>query len=243
MRFYLKQHLFDLPRPVRRALFPFVHPRIAKKTKIMHTGFRGPYSFLPFKESKTLFLHIPKVAGVSISEALYGNQSGGHLSLRVLQHTLKIDNLENWQVFAFVRDPWDRVYSGYRFLTTGGMYSGDAELGQEIEKTVDSFDEFVIEWLDEEKLRSVIHFRPQFEFLVNLEGRIELDFLGRFESLSEDYERLRDFLGFGTPLKSLNITQGSKKPLAEVYSVQAAKKVEKLYARDIAEFGYRSPHL
>ena len=39
------------------------------------------YSYKPFVDSKSLFVHIPKCAGVSISKGLYGNLAGGHTTL------------------------------------------------------------------------------------------------------------------------------------------------------------------
>ena len=83
------------------------------------------------------------------------------------------------------------------------------------------------------------HFREQFWFVASIDGTVKLDFVGRFENLAEDYEKLREELGFGAPLKSLNRTTLEKKPLREVYSDEAIAKVAELYARDIAQFNFK----
>src|SRR5271165_1269962 len=37
-------------------------------------------SLKPFDDTRTIFVHIPKCAGTSVSKALFGNFSGGHLT-------------------------------------------------------------------------------------------------------------------------------------------------------------------
>ena len=39
---------------------------------------RDGFSYEPFDRTRSIFVHVPKCAGISISRALYGNLGGGH---------------------------------------------------------------------------------------------------------------------------------------------------------------------
>lgn len=79
------------------------------------------YSFKPFDESKSIFVHIPKCAGVSINKSLYGNLAGGHTTFDEYIIIFEPKCIENYFKFTFVRNPWDRVVSAYFFLQKGGV--------------------------------------------------------------------------------------------------------------------------
>ena len=90
-----------------------------------------------FREQKVLFIHIPKTAGMSITETL--NQSFGlpeyddvnyekiaeqHYLLRDLEEK---EALDDYFIFSIVRNPWDRMVSEFewrkRFNLEGGRSS------------------------------------------------------------------------------------------------------------------------
>src|SRR3954465_5712000 len=83
------------------------------------------YSKNCFDYYKCIFIHIPKTAGVSISKSLFGNYTD-HANIDwYLKHYEK-RTVEQYYKVAFVRNPWDRLYSAYVFLRQGGMYEADA---------------------------------------------------------------------------------------------------------------------
>ena len=237
--FDCKEAIWKFPTPVRNLLFPLAYPKVSKRMAKTRVGFLGSHSLLPFIENKCVYIHIPKVAGVSISESLFGNQSAGHFPMRVIEHGLGQAQTNEWFRFTFVRCPWDRVYSGYRFLLGGGMNEGDRLMGERINRESDSFTDFVLNWLNPARMAEFIHFREQFWFVASIDGSVKLDFVGRFENLAEDYEKLRGHLDFGAPLQSLNRTALKKKPLTDVYTDEAVAKIAQLYARDIAQFNFK----
>ncbi len=76
-----------------------------------------------FYKTKTIFIHIPKTAGVSLLKAVYGDVSlEGHRSFYFNRIALKIKN-EEYFSFAFVRNPFDRLHSTYLYLRKGGAKS------------------------------------------------------------------------------------------------------------------------
>ena len=70
-----------------------------------------------FHETQTIFIHIPKTAGISIINAIYGDVSlSGHRSYYFNTVALDIQFRNTYFSFAFVRNPFERLYSSYLFL-------------------------------------------------------------------------------------------------------------------------------
>ncbi len=69
---------------------------------------KGP-SYRCFDETRSIFIHIPKTAGVSLCEALYGTPIISHARLRHYQVVYDWQTYESYFKFAFVRNPWDRL--------------------------------------------------------------------------------------------------------------------------------------
>jgi len=66
-----------------------------------------------------IFVHVPRVAGTSISRALYGRACTHHHSMRYYQ-TLDPDFCAHTPSFALLRDPFDRFISAFFFVRSGG---------------------------------------------------------------------------------------------------------------------------
>jgi len=54
------------------------------------------------------------------------------------------------------------------------------------------------------KVLSWKHFRPQCEYLIDYSGEVSMDFIGRVESINEDFNYVKEKLGLSSELKNLN---------------------------------------
>jgi hypothetical protein len=194
------------------------------------------FSLREFERRNCLFIHIPKTGGISIANALFGGRSGGHLTLHGYERIYGRRRVRRFFKFAFVRNPWDRLVSAYFFLKKGGMNDDDRRWAEQNLSAFDSFPEFVERWVNEESVRSWVHFRPQCDILCGRDDSLGVDFIGRYEQLEQDFERLRERLGFGDPLPHLNRTQ--RAPYSSVYDNRTRELVARAYARDIELFDY-----
>ena len=68
---------------------------------------------------KFIFLHTPKTGGMSVGSALYSalGIKDDYQSFRIHYDDLNEEILKEYFVFTFVRNPWDRLVSDYRFKT------------------------------------------------------------------------------------------------------------------------------
>lgn len=197
--------------------------------------------FRDYLQRRCIFVHVPKAAGVSVAYSLFGHRGGAHMTLRhyraLFERVFAEQRFDEYFKFTFVRNPWDRVYSSYTFLMAGGMLPQDLRFAEHL-RPYGSFREFVLGWLKPENIYEIPHFAPQVYFLVDDRRELAMDFIGRFERIQDDYDRLRERLGFGGQLARKNITRGERTPYTEMYDQEMIRHVARVYAEDIERLGY-----
>ncbi|MEA5441285.1 sulfotransferase family 2 domain-containing protein [Cyanobium gracile] len=208
-------------------------------------------------ESKALFVHLPKVAGTSIgSSSLFdqarqvsGRRPSGHLPLHEARVVLGDSFMRKIKVFTFVRNPGSRFISAYRYILAGGNHSGDRIIADHIKANYQGIEDFLERFQTDSFLSQCPHFRPMWTFLGATESDAEaavnrLIFLGRFETLGEDWAHLTKVLGKpAAALPKANITKSSLPRLnVEVADLENSPSFVHCYRHDYRLFGYSLPH-
>jgi len=189
-----------------------------------------------FVESKTLFIHIPKAAGMSVVSALYNADSSSHLTWRDFYNSDK-DKFEQYFKFSFVRNPFDRLCSAYRYLSNGGMNEIDLYWRKKYIEPYRDFEEFVNIGLEIAIKRKAEHFLPQHEFIYANCKTLKVDYLGRYETIDTDFEKICERIGVYSKLPLKN-DSGRKKDFMKNFSSDMENTVRKLYAIDFDLLGY-----
>jgi len=178
-----------------------------------------------------IFIHINKTAGTSLYRTL-GIPWKRHLTS---QEVIDIVGQEKWQKafkFAFVRNPWDKVVSQYKYrikTNQNRMKENEIDFNNWVIK---AYKEKDLRYFDLPKL-----FAPQAEWLKNNEGKIDMDFIGRFENLHNDFEKVSKELKLQKELPHLNKT--NHKPYQDYYNKDSINIIENHYKEDIEMFGYK----
>ena len=189
-----------------------------------------------FYKSKTIFIHIPKTAGVSLVKAIFGDVSfEGHRSFYFNSIALSIKN-EKYFSFTFVRNPFDRLYSAYKFLQNGGMNHLDKLVFQKHLSEFNDFEDFILNGLNRKLIYKITHLIPQHEYLCDKKGSILVDFVGRFEHLERDILLLSTILSKDIKLSHHNYNK--KLDYREAYTSEMINKVNQIYQKDIDIFKY-----
>ena len=196
------------------------------------------YSLKGFDELKCIYVHIPKSAGVSVNRALFGNLGGGHRSVRQYKRIFGPTTFKNYFKFTFVRNPYSRLLSAYRFLKNGGMNDADKKWSQSNLNEVSSFAEFVHDWFTEESVFSRVHFRPQHAFICDGSLAPSVDFIGQFETIEDDFAYVCERLKISRTLKKANRGPHIVKHWSTYYSATAYDKIFQIYRKDFELFGY-----
>ena len=189
-----------------------------------------------FHQTKTVFIHIPKTAGISLLKAIYGKVSlESHRTYEFNNLILGITKNQYFS-FSFVRNPFYRLYSIYMFLQKGGINKLDETLFQKHLAKYTDFEDFVLNGLNKKTIFQVTHLLPQSYFICNNKGEVLVSFLGRFENLINDVNHLSKKLGKEINLEHLN--KNKKRSYKEFYSQEMIEIVNMVYEDDLRIFNY-----
>jgi hypothetical protein len=194
---------------------------------------RGLYRGWP-NANHAIFIHIPKTAGSSVAQALFG--ASRHIPYFEYER-INPGKFERFFKFSFVRNPWDRLVSTYFFLKNGGVNEIDRRFAAETLSRYESFAAFVEGWLNKENAWSWVHFKPQHYFICDSNLRPRMDFIGRTENIDADFRHVCQRLNVAAELQWIN--RGCHRPYGEYYTGALRERVAAIYADDIAIFGYR----
>ena len=116
-----------------------------------------------FLRSKFIYIHIPKCAGMSVVEAMFGYQLG-HKSAFYYQQKLGY-NFNSFFKFALIRDPVHRFRSAWNYILNGGSKNNyDLSCSQIIKSDYGSDPKSFVKGLIC-KQNKMLHFQPQSSFI------------------------------------------------------------------------------
>ncbi len=216
-----------------RASHAEMYDNLQRKRRIVTST---SYSLKPFDDTRSLFIHIPKCAGVSVNRTLYGNLAGGHRTFEHYLGAFEPRNVLGYFKFTIVRNPWDRLVSAYHFLRDGGFSEKDSMLAESELGGFSDFDAFVRGWLSRENVWKFPHFKPQHHFILERRHKIKLDYIGLFENLDADFAHIAQRIGINRRLAGSN--RSSHQDYRDYYSEETRALVARVYREDIALFGY-----
>lgn len=148
------------------------------------------------------------------------------------------EDFRKWRLmFAFVRNPWMRLASLWRF------YDNNRLLVQtEAVSRCRTFDEFVRTLykngmvVNVDLSKHMLMSDPQWRWLPP-----DIDFVGRYEHLDADWNDLCHLLSIDLPLKArrkMHRRDGGVKASLAMYNVVSRRRVARMYRDDVRIFGY-----
>ncbi|MBP0019135.1 MAG: sulfotransferase family 2 domain-containing protein [Cyanobacteria bacterium SBLK] len=207
---------------------------------------------------KFIFFHVAKVAGTSMREALkeYAREPDKfriarppkmlegkpnplyemwfsflwHAKARDAEKYLPSEVYHDFYKFAFVRNPWDWQVSMYNFMIKEKIY-------EETRPWV-TFEEY-LDWV-------AITDRPyakgatklQKDIISDRNGKIMVDFIGRYENLAQDFQSVCDRLHIEAHLPHVNQSSRTKQDYRTYYNEKTKGIVADIFQEDIQLFGY-----
>lgn len=227
---------YILPHETRLWVYKLRNPEHFRRMRsVINPSPKGNFSLKPYDENQCIFIHVTKTAGTSVSRSLFGYLPYHHTALdyRVIYGK---KTFNQYFKFAFVRNPWDRLHSSYRYLKAGGWNENDRAWAEKHISQFENFEIFVKNWLTEKNIEKHVHFWPQKRFLCDRSSTILVDHLAYFETINDDYETIRRKLSTGSPIAHHNANPGSS--YRDAYNDETQAIVADIYADDIRLFGY-----
>lgn len=195
-----------------------------------------------------VYVHVYKVAGQSVKLALrrhhyrwmpglnshfarlielpqaYSFRSlEAHSTAKEIREFLGPEKWDSMYSFSFVRNPWDWQVSLYHFIQTNKFNS---QRGLVSSMTFDDY----VKWRVEEDLHL------QTSFIFDRHEKQLVDFVGRFENLSEDFAAVCRTIGVATSLPHENASKHDG--YQKYYNDTTASLIAEAFKPDIEAFGY-----
>ena len=189
---------------------------------------------------RCIFVHIQKTGGASIEALLLRGDPAAvasapdgrrHAPARAI---VPIAGGERWRAyfkFAFVRNPWDRLVSWYHMCM---QVSSPNAFARYVREQAPTFEDFVLRATSGMGARTTVN---QIDYVTDESGAPIVDFVGRYETLRDDFARVCEKLGVAFDLPHVN--RSAHGHYRDYYSEATKAVVAERFARDIAHFGYR----
>lgn len=208
---------------------------------------------------KFIFIHIAKAAGLSIREALkaycrepehfkvrrparkIGDRPNPlyqmweifllHQKARDVQKGLTPEVYKNFYTFAFARNPWDWQVSMYHFILRETTHVRHKPV-----KSMPGFQQY-LEWVVATE-KPFARGAPKFQkdMITDNDGKVIVDFVGRYETLAQDFNHVCRVLDIKVSLPHINSTV--HKDYRSFYNEKTKKIVAEHFKEDIRLFGY-----
>jgi hypothetical protein len=209
---------------------------------------------------KCVFVHVPKCAGQSVEQFFLrrigldwerraplllrpndvpalGPPRLAHLKAGeyVAKKWMTPEQFDGYFKFTFVRNPWDRTASFYRFLGYDRFCSFPTFVARHLPRKMESKAWFLC---------------PQADYLYGADDALLVDFVGRFETLAADFAAICERMGIeDRRLPHVNDSQKKRpgllsrlrrraRPYREMYDARSRQTVASLYSSDVDRFGY-----
>ncbi len=205
-----------------------------------------------------LFVHIAKTGGTSIRAALEryrrrdpyylpqavcsrishltGHRIGckfpRHAKVVAAREMLPRDLFERLFKFAFVRNPWDIQVSSFHHIRRERPHLLAGH---------DDFETFLRYKLDPNRpyqFHIDTSIALQSDYLVDLHGRVVVDFVGRYENFAADFGEACRLIGIAPPPLVHRRRAKNRGEYRRYYSDAAAELVARRFRPDIDRFGY-----
>lgn len=192
-----------------------------------------------------IYIHVPKTAGNSISEALDNLPHGPAYDLPERVHPNKhikarelraVTDPEVWDSafkFAFVRNPWDQMVSSYHWWVQTAGRLGAVQESEEVAAM--GFEGFMASPYGAEQINE---FRGNsFDWIADEDGNVLLDYVGKFETLQDSWDIICARIGT-PPARLPHLNRTDRTHYRDYYTDETREQVARRFARTIEAFGY-----
>lgn len=208
--------------------------------KIFKSFIRGrnseDYTFFMRERTDVIRVHITKTAGTSIGRSFDFNVPNRALGIRkhyFAREIISIVGQKKWDTsfkFAFVRNPYDRMVSMYRFQLRKKKIKSENE--------GNSFGEWLRLAILETQEKPFSNKQSQVKWLTDSSGKINLDYIGKFESLNADVLTLAEQLNMKIDIIDHVNQTFPIVHYSSYYTPELKNLIEVHYADDLEIFGY-----
>lgn len=225
------------------------------------------HKFIFFCNMKTGTTSIEKVLepfqeGKEYNFDIKGIYNGKHVPPVIIKACLPQDIWNNYFKFTFVRNPWDRFVSGWKYHLAGQLIQVQfPSLLQHPRGAIKVLKKFnysfqQIKEMQERKIfscedvdyyfnhyKSIFGIPPysgnhQHHYVFDLDGNQIIDFIGRFEQLEDDFNIIKDKLNLNSDINLPHLNSTKRFNYQKYFTEESKQHLAKLWHKDVNLFGY-----
>jgi chondroitin 4-sulfotransferase 11 len=203
---------------------------------------------------QAIFIHIPKTAGTSVTRcladldpdlALLGQTTpdvraltdelwSRHLGAAQVQAVVDSKIWPKYFKFAFVRNPYDLVVSHFFFQKR--LHETAPHVLRSLHPDISSM--LAAGCGFSEWLKAATYIKPQSFYVLDEQGKVIVDFLGKFETMNADFAHVCKVLNIEVKLPHLLKT--AHLSWDKYYDRETSEIIHRRFAKDFAPFGYKT---
>ena len=191
-------------------------------------------------DKQYLFFHVPKTAGTEIRKWLKSNSSNitdlwlwdkqgvdkGHLHRHNISKYINLSDHVHYYKFAFVRNPYHRIYSAYNEVKWKGPCKQN------------SFEQILTNFISKQLWNKIdVHFRPQSHFIIDANDKLMINDYYKYEELEYSLNLLTKKFN-NNPFVNKKTNKHNYHTYFENYSQQMIDIINITYAEDFEKFNY-----
>lgn len=204
------------------------------------------------EERKFIFIAVSKTGTTSIESILkkYGTCYGEnlknlssipnaipkHASIHSLERDYGIDT-GNYFCFGFVRNPWLRTFSWYKYVSRLPKSSPRSSKGMSFEEFIEKRENVWATTTFGNGKRGIPNTGPQLGMLIDPSEKLKVDFVARVENMQEDFDKICDKLGI-PKTKIPHLNRSGKDVPSDVWTKKLIDKVHEKLEKEISYFNY-----
>ena len=174
-----------------------------------------------------------------------------HSTAQEMKEVVGPEEWDNCNVFAFVRNPYDRVVSFYHHLRKP-LYMDRKTLGRQYPEFLDSgflepaeackaameyeFNEWVVRAYRDEEFEHYGWFDSQLTWLTDERGQVIVDFVGKYEELIDSWKTICNSIGISIELPKVNSSKRAS--YSSYYSQSSRQIIESKFEQDLTLYHY-----
>jgi hypothetical protein len=156
----------------------------------------------------------------------FNDRKNGHFSVQEIRPHLSDEIWNTYYKFCFVRNPFDRFVSTCFF--NNPQIKNNPEMASAFLKLI----------AKKELKNKSLFYRPQQHYLIDRNGDIAINFIGKLENMQADYELICEKIKI--PMRTLDqLNTSMHENYATYYDEELEQLVVELYLEDFQKFNYK----
>jgi hypothetical protein len=210
------------------------------------------YNFVFFQKNETIHknyeIFFDDISNIKLNENTDKHTIRKYGKLRFFQSYQEFEKIEldKYFIFTFVRNPYEKLFSAYSYLKRKLIETNYTKIRESNENPeyFKDFNTFVKNYKNINNISYYHSFITQYDQIINWDGNLNINFIGKTENLDNDLINILNIIGFNDVKHISEIFFRKKKNVSDIvnlaneYNNESFLFVNKYFKNDFLAFNY-----